>query len=288
MERTLIFKYNFYHFNQHWILENKSPIDVFSLVAIGTMGILILVSFIVLFVLLYQKRMLANKALIREKDTIHQRKLLDASIEVAELERKRIAANIHDDIGMMLSVLKLNLTKIKRNHSDEKLTETLLNDSNLLLEDTIASIRTISNDLMPPTLIKFGFIKGVTELCKQVKSSAVIDIDLKLNVDSIQLEKKNELQLYRMLKEVITNIIKHAKASTTELTINANTELMTITISHNGKGITTEKMLKLAESSEGLGLKSILSRAQLTNSVIQYIADANEDSKIIIETPLMV
>lgn len=171
-------------------MENKSQIDVFSLVVIGTMGILILVSFIVLFVLLYQKKMFANKALIKENDNIYQRKLLDASIEVAEQERKKIAANIHDDIGMMLNVLKLNLTKIQRNKNDEKLTESLLDNSNLLIGDAIAAIRVISNDLMPPTLMKLGFIKGITELCRQIKSAEVIDIYLQVNVDSIQLEKK--------------------------------------------------------------------------------------------------
>ncbi|MES2285303.1 MAG: ATP-binding protein [Bacteroidota bacterium] len=269
-------------------MESKSEIDVFSLVAIGTMGILILVSFIVLFVLLYQKKMLANIALIKENDNIHQRRLLDASIEVAEQERKKIAANIHDDVGMMLNVLKLNLTKIQRNRNDEILTETLLTNSNLLIGDTLAAIRIISNDLMPPTLVKLGFIKGITELCRQVKLSGAIDIYLKLNVDSIQLEKKNEIQLYRLIKEVINNIIKHASASTTELTISATNEFMTITITHDGKGLSNEMMQELAESSDGIGLKSILSRAQLTNSVLQYIIIGNKESKIIIETPLVI
>ncbi len=248
---------------------------------------LILVAFIVLFVLLYQKKMLAARAMIKENDNIHQRKLLDASIEVAEQERKKIAANIHDDIGMMLNVLKLNLTKIQRNRTDETLTSTLLTNSNLLIEETIAAIRVISNDLMPPTLVKLGFIKGITELCRQVEASGIIDIHLLLNITTIQLEKKNEIQLYRLVKEVLNNIIKHASASTIELTINATVEFMTITISHDGKGLTNEMMQKLSESNEGLGLKSILSRAQLTNSVIQYISRGNEKAKIIIETPLV-
>lgn len=231
--------------------------------------------------------MLAARAMIKENDNIHQRKLLDASIEVAEQERKKIAANIHDDIGMMLNVLKLNLTKIQRNRTDETLTSTLLTNSNLLIEETIAAIRVISNDLMPPTLVKLGFIKGITELCRQVEASGIIDIHLLLNITTIQLEKKNEIQLYRLVKEVLNNIIKHASASTIELTINATVEFMTITISHDGKGLTNEMMQKLSESNEGLGLKSILSRAQLTNSVIQYISRGNEKAKIIIETPLV-
>lgn len=268
-------------------MESKSEIDVFSLVAIGTMGMLILVSFVVLFVLLYQKKMMANKVLIKENDSIHQRKLLDASIEVAEQERKKIAANIHDDVGMMLNVLKLNLTKIQRNRDDEKLTETLLTNSNLLIVDTLAAIRVISNDLTPPALMKLGFIKGITELCRHVKLAGLIEICLTLNVERIQLEKKNEIQLYRMLKEVINNIIKHASASTIELTINATIEFMTITITHNGKGLTNEMMQQLAESGDGIGLKSILSRVQLTNSVLQYIIVGNKESKIIIETPLI-
>ncbi len=269
-------------------MENKGHIDVFSLVAIGTMGILILVAFIVLFVLLYQKKMMANRAVINENESIHQRKLLDASIEVAEQERKKIAANIHDDVGMMLNVLKLNLTKIQRNRSDEKLIDTLLINSNILIVDTIAAIRVISNDIMPPALVKLGFLKGIAELCRQVESAGIIDIYLELKVDSIKLEKKNEIQLYRLVKELINNIIKHASATSVELAINASAEFMTITISHNGKGLTTEMMTQLAESSDGIGLKNVLSRAQLTNSVIQYIILGEKEAKIIIETPLIV
>lgn len=94
--------------------------------------------------------------------------------------------------------------------------------------------------------------------------------------------------MYRLVKEMINNIIKHASASKVELTINATNEFMTITISHNGKGLSNEMMQQLAESSDGIGLKSILSRAQLTNSVLQYILIGNKESKIIIETPLVI
>lgn len=250
------------------------------------MGVLLLVSFIIFFVLMYQKKVLENKAVIQQNEYTYQKQLLEASMEIAEQERRRVAANIHDDVGMMLSVLKLNLTRVNKKlvESDDVI-KGILSDSNKLIHDTIASIRSISNDLMPPTLIRLGFLEGITEMCRQINSAGTIEIELESKLSELSMDKRTELHLYRLIKEVINNIIKHSGAIYVHISLTRISETLYIDISHNGVGISTAKAKQLAESSTGIGLKSIFSRVHLTNSNITYIE--RNRPKVIIQTPLV-
>lgn len=248
------------------------------------MGILILVFFVILFVLLYQKKIFQHKALLKENETNYQRRLLTTSSEVAEQERKRIASNIHDDVGMLLNVLKLNLSKIDRNLTNEELVKETLRDSKAIIQDSITGIRSISYDLMPPTLVKLGFIKGIEDMCLQINNIQLIQISLRIDLKELSIGKNNELQLYRLVKEILNNIIKHADASLIDLFLAENKNNLITVISHNGKGITTKEAYELSVSSSGIGLKSIFNRVHLTNSTIEYTV--GENSQIVIQTPL--
>ncbi|MCW3083961.1 MAG: two-component sensor histidine kinase [Bacteroidetes bacterium] len=268
-------------------MGNESKIELSALLGIATLGIVLMILFIILFVLVHQKKMLANEVLLNEKESSHQKVLLNASLEIAEQERAKVAANIHDDIGMMLHVIKLNVNKARRNLDNKEQTTDLLVNTNKIIEDTIDTIRSISSELMPPSLVNLGFIEGITEMCNQVNSIGIIEMELKKEVDWVDLDKKNAIQLYRLLKEVLNNIIKHTKASKVEMAISSSKETLTIVITHNGKGITNEAINRLAESTKGIGLKSIQGRAQLIDATVQYIIVGAEESKIIVETALV-
>jgi hypothetical protein len=105
--------------------------------------------------------MLSHQAIIKENETEFQKQLLDATIEVAEEERKKIASNIHDDVGLTLNVLKLNFSKIKRNIDDKKLLNELIDSNIKIIEETSSVLRGISHELMPPTLSILGLEKGL-------------------------------------------------------------------------------------------------------------------------------
>ncbi len=224
---------------------------------------------------------------LKENETKYQKKLLEASMEVAELERKKIAGNIHDDVGIILNVIKLNLSKIKRNKGDEALTDELLQTNSSMLEDAIVTLRSISHDLMPQALIRLGFIKGINELCNQINIAGTQKIVLVKDIEEISaLNKKTEIQLYRLIKEVLNNIIKHSAASEIEVKVSVSNNILVTVISHTGKGITNEEVTDLINSGKGIGLHSIYSRGQLTNSKIDYLL-TNNNYRVKIETPLL-
>jgi two-component system NarL family sensor kinase len=255
------------------------------LLIIGTTAILTLAFFVIFFVLMHQKRMFENRALIKEKENLYQKKLLDASIEVAELEREKIATNIHDDVGTLLNVINLHLNRMARNEDNKELTRELIKESKELLESSIETIRCISRDLMPPILIRLGFENGIAELCRQVKISDEIDVEFIASKQALSLSKKTELQLYRIVQEAVNNIIKHAKATKITITIQSGISTQTIQITHNGKGISSDMINRLSAGKGGVGLRSIQSRAQMISASVQYITIADNESIITIEVP---
>jgi signal transduction histidine kinase len=249
------------------------------------MGILILVSFIVLFVLFYQKKVLEQKTLSAATESTFQKTLLNASLEVAEQERAKVAANIHDDVGIILSVLKLKLNKAIKNPGNEETAKTLFAESNKLIEETIQIIRNISNDLMPASLANIGIVSAFMDMCDQLNATGMIQVNFESNEEEVPMEKKKQVQLYRLVKEILNNVVKHSKASKILVSVNVNNHILVTTIEHNGVGVTSEQIKKFTDESKGLGLKSIAARTQLIGAKVDYLV-SDPSPKIVIETSL--
>jgi two-component system, NarL family, sensor kinase len=246
---------------------------------------LTLVVSIVMFVALYQRKVLAQQNLIQAAENRHQKELLNASMEVAEQEREKIAKNIHDDVGTLLNVIRLQMTKLSRNASDAAKTEALVKESLTMVDESIQTVRGIAHDLMPPTLVKLGFDKGIAELCRQINASGQLKTECTIDTNDRRLPARSELQLYRAVREVINNILKHSKATALEVSVRATDESLHVRIHHNGVGISNEAATQLAHTDKGVGLKSIQSRIQLVNGTIQYLQKGQADSEVLIEVP---
>lgn len=269
-------------------MENENEIAVDTLILMGSLGMLILAFSIILFVVLYQKKILEQKNTIQAAENKHQKDMLNATIEVAEIEREKIARNIHDDIGTILNVIKLNFSKMLRNPDDKALSEQLIKESMSLLDDSIQNIRGIAKDLMPPTLIKLGFEKGISELCRQINASGAINISNQFDFGNTRLPAKTELQLYRIMQEVINNIIKHSLAQQVNISARSDANGLNINITHDGNGLSSEMIEKIPEAKRGIGLKSIQSRVQLINASLQYFTIGPGHAGISIEVPFTV
>lgn len=261
-------------------MEDKTQQDIVILIVAGCLGMLILVAFIILFVLYYQKKVLAQQNQIQIAENKYQRELLSAAIQVEEKERERIAKNIHDDVGTLLNVLRMNLSKIARNAKDEMLTERLTKDNLGLLEQSIQSIRGIAKDLVPPTLVKLGYIKALNELCKHINNTGQISVTFLQSDFETRLPEQTELQLYRLTQELLNNIIKHSGAKEITIELKPANAFYNLLISHDGRGITSKQVAELSKEQKGLGLKSIQSRAQLINASVTYNAPDNGRANI--------
>jgi two-component system, NarL family, sensor kinase len=255
-------------------------------VIIVTIGVILLIMALIVVILIHQRKMLEKDHVINEREIKLQKDLLHASLEIAEQERNKIAANIHDDIGMALHVMKVNISRIKRNIKDDKLVYEVLSDTENLVSNTITITRVLSYDLMPPTLISLGFMEGLDYLVRYIASTKIMEVELRTEKEHVTIEERTKLHLYRLVKEIFNNIIKHTKAKKATINVSFHANIMNIIIEHNGKGITNEAIQRLAESSRGIGLKSIIGRSQLINATVQYVIVDEGKSKVIIEIPI--
>ncbi|MCC6369603.1 MAG: hypothetical protein IT236_01220 [Bacteroidia bacterium] len=263
-------------------METKEGLNITILVAIAAMGILLIVFIVVLLVVIYQKRMLASQKKVTDLEKKHQKRLLDASLEIAEAERQKIANNLHDDIGIIFNVLKLNLSRLKKNIHKPETVDKIIAESNTSIDNSLDIVRAIYSDIVPPTLKMAGLIKGVNEMCKQLSTSAGIEIGFATNREYIDFDKTVELQLYRLIREIINNTIKHAKPVKMAIDIRLVENTVTFTLEHDGTGITTAKIKELAVVSQGLGLKSILTRSELINASLEFTIPSSSQALVVL------
>lgn len=239
---------------------------------------LILVAAIVLFITFYQKRMVEARLRQQVLESEFQQKILDATLESQESERSRVAGDLHDSIGGMLSAVRIGLSAIGRQLSDTH----MLDSQKQMLDDTIESVRRISRDLMPATLEKFGLIPAVRELCERMQATTQIQIGVMELGETRRLDNRRQLMVYRITQELLNNAFKHSKATYIEVVFTFKENLYLI-VEDNGIGIDPKQMEESGRKS--LGLFNIQSRVQLLSATVTIDRDKKDGSKITVSVP---
>jgi signal transduction histidine kinase len=228
---------------------------------IGTLGMLLLALSIFFFFVTYQKRLLKKQLELNETRARQQEEIIQNTISAQEKERKRIAQDLHDEVGAMLSVVKLNVGRIEKK-SEEQAAKELATETKTYLDEVITQVRRISRSLLPPSLEKLGLYYALEELSNWVNKGDQLKIVCWKNSDQFRFENKKELAVFRIVQELLNNAIKHSEASV--IYINArfspNHNLM-ISITDNGKGFKLEDKMNA-----GLGLKNLESRSRIMDA----------------------
>jgi two-component system, NarL family, sensor kinase len=244
----------------------------------ATMGMVLLAAFIVFFVIYYQKRMLQNRVEQQNIEAAYQIKMLQATLDSQETERRRIAAELHDSIGGLLNVIRMNVLNMLKQGAHEK----SINLNKEIIDETILSLRKIGKDLMPLSLEKLGLSSAVSELCDQYGSSAKIEITFTENGDTKPLTDKEGIALFRVIQELLNNAIKHA--STSRISIHFEwTDDLEISMADYGKGFDYEDA---KQQSTGLGLFNIENRLTAIGAEYNFENDSNLGMKSMIKVTL--
>ncbi len=242
--------------------ENGLTIQLF---VIGIGIIFTLSVFVILFFVLYQRRLLAQQNAQREAEAAYQRDLLKNTINSQEAERNRIAKELHDEIGAMLTTTKLYASQINANLPANQL-ETVTQKMDVLFTDMIQNTRRISQDLRPVVLEKLGLVEGVESLIKTIMEAGSLTIYFNHEAD-FQLDKTGELNIFRVLQELLNNTLKHAQATTAEITLKVAPGGFSLTYKDNGIGIDNDNL----KFKRGIGLKNIESRVEVMEGTIQFL-----------------
>ncbi|HEU4574643.1 MAG TPA: histidine kinase [Chitinophagaceae bacterium] len=260
-----------------------SPVSL--VLFLGTLGMLVLTIGLILFIIFHQRKVIRYQMRLQEMEQEQQKLLLNASIKLQEEERQRLAADLHDDAGPLLATARLYLNENLVNQ--DKVTQLqAIYQARQIIDDSIQLIRNISHSLMPPTLKNFGLESAVNDLFQKISGSGTINASSRFHEYRDRLKTEKELIIFRIIQELVNNILKHSNASFIHLTQNVHGETFYLRLHHDGKGLVQADFDKLNKSSGGLGIKNISSRMKVLQGTIYFEKDISQTYyKVTLELP---
>jgi two-component system, NarL family, sensor kinase len=257
------------------LLEISSLGNVSIVLFFGTIGMLALTIGLIVFIIFHQRKVIRYQQRLQRMEQDQQKLLLNASIRLQEEERQRIAADLHDDAGPLLATARLYLNENLVNLDKTTQLQSIYN-AKQIIDDTIQLIRNISHSLMPPTLKNFGLESAVNDLFQKISGSGSMNASSRFHDYRERLQAENELIIFRVIQELVNNILKHSNASFIHLTQNTSGNKFFIRLHHDGRGITQADFNKLNKSNVGLGLKNIQSRLKVLHGQIFFEKDMSQ------------
>lgn len=262
-------------------MAQSSSLDLYVLLFGGTIAMMLLASGVVGFILLYQRRIIRQDLAFKEAEAKHQRELYHGTLEAIETERKRLARDLHDEVGASLSALRLLVGQMQQNPSENNIIENISAKSKTLIDNTIDNVRRISNDLLPQGLEEFGLAYSVEGLCE--KTMELSEINIYLKADNLApINTKKSLVVYRLIQELLNNAVKHSEAENVHLSLITDNNTLEIEYKDNGKGFDFEE----AYQKRSLGLKNIETRTKMINGTTKFETQPNEGLKLNVSIPL--
>lgn len=208
-------------------------------------------------------------------------KILAAMIKGLEDERKRISGEIHDGIGPMLSVVRLNIESILSYASGslgQKAAEDLGGIIGIL-DETIRDLRALSHNLIPGILEDFGLVPALRDLCDKFGRSGQKTIRFNCNFED-RLDEKFELALYRIAQELINNAVRHSGAAEIHVQLIRHSDRLILAVEDNGKGMPSGD-----QASGGIGLKNVAARVKALDGNLMIDSRGDQGSSVTVELP---
>jgi len=220
-----------------------------------------------------------NMAIKREMDEKQriQKELLDAVMVTEEKERKRLAGDLHDGLGPVLSAINLYYQAyIDASEDKKKSIEGKLKDA---IERAMSDISRISHNISPHILENYGLDEALTDFVNQVNSGNELEIIMDIRIQE-RFNLKRELAIYRTITELINNTLKHAEATNIEIKVKQDEQTIFILYTDNGRGFNVEETLA---TTKGMGLQSIRSRMESLGGSVTYVSSEGKGMTVEIE-----
>lgn len=258
------------------ILNQETAIQQLKLRQRGLLliGVVVLLSALALVIYFVQ-----NRRKIRAEARL-QRQAAQEVLQAEERERRRIATDLHDGVGQMLSAALLNLNEAHNRSPEGSATKDATEKALALLGESYDEMRSISHQMMPNALLKAGLASSIREFVEKIdspKMKAVLDV---VGLDE-RLDEQTETILYRIIQEAVNNVVKHAEASKLTIQLTRDKDGIALTIEDNGIGFHTSGISDFS----GIGLRNIQSRIAMLNGTVDIDSAPGRGTLLAIHVP---
>lgn len=245
--------------------------------------IIVLIFIIIISLLFIRQKQAEQKAKLNEEISKQKEIRTKAILDAEEKERRRIAQDLHDGVGQLLSAAKLNLSQLESElkiETEEQ--KSIIQNALSLIDDSVKEVRTVSHNMVPNTLLKLGLASAVKEFITKLGSAPSLKVDLEIVGLDNRLDNQLETLMYRVIQEIVSNIIKHAKASHISLQLIKHDDELNVMIEDNGVGFDTSELTNF----NGIGIKGILTRIEFLGGSIHFDSTEGRGTTVIIDIPL--
>jgi len=231
----------------------------------------------------YYRRFKLKKEQQLQAEIMHQQDMATRGIlEAEENERERIARELHDGVGQMMSAAKMNLSAMEgdlafTNANQKNAFDRIVN----LVDEGCKEVRTVSHQMMPNALLKKGLASAIREFIDKI-DSRILKVDLYSEGLNERIDTNTETVLYRVVQECVNNVIKHSGANHLDISLIKDTDGISVTIEDNGKGFDTQQK----SASEGIGLKNIRTRIAYLKGTVDFDSKSGKGTLVAIHVPV--
>lgn len=261
------------------ILLQKEQLSKQRYMMIGLSVLFLMVT--VLMYMLYHRKQLKQEAKLQAEIMRQQDIATKSILEAEEKERKRIAGDLHDGVGQMMSAVKMNLSSLASKINLTSENDLALMDKTMsLVDESCKEVRSVSHNMMPNALLKAGLSSAVKEFIDKIDHSK---LQVNLYTEGLQERLGNNVEtvLYRVIQEIVNNVIKHACANQLDISLIRDAEGISCTVEDNGRGFD----LSANKNAEGIGLKNIHARIVYLKGTVEWDSSLGKGTLVAIHVP---
>lgn len=265
-------------------METKSVADsVHLLVAMGTLGALLLAFSLIFFFVRYQRKLLRQQAAMQKAELDHKQMLLNSVIKSQEEERVRISKDLHDHVGSALSTLRLQVSRLSAQGMDAEGVRAVAEETRKGIDGIIEDVRNVSHSLSPAGLELWGFHEALEAYCEKIAASSGLAIEVVDESGGIlqRLSFDDALSLFRVMQELMNNTIKHAKANVVQITSTASEHEVVIAYTDDGVGVDID-----AQARPGIGIYNMANRLSMINATYELQSGKGQGYQFTVKLPV--
>jgi two-component system NarL family sensor kinase len=272
--------------NEIKILGDEKKIQQLDITQKTTLNYLLIIGALVLLLILfllyrsYHQKQKLQQQRIAELETQQQLMATEAVLKGEEQERSRLAKDLHDGLGGMLSGIKYSLNTVKGNLIMTPDNTRAFERSMDMLDSSIKEMRRVAHNMMPEALVKFGLDTALKDFSHEINQTGALSVNYQsIGLEGAVMDQTTAITIYRIIQELINNTIKHAAAKTAIVQVAKTGDQLTVTIEDDGKGFDTA----LLKQAKGMGWSNIQNRVDFLKGKLDVHSGEGKGTSVFIE-----